>query len=209
MGYKEIINDLKPIDYSKYKDITSYEKLMIFVAKKIEGKGVPLTFNYLCIAAFKIFPDVFCCDEEFREFPSVDRLNRTLMHLKYVKTGKPYITGSPKLGYSITKYGYMIAEEVETLIGYTEINKNIEKPVIDKHKKGFNDYSEFISGEGYKNYLKTGEIDDMYIWSFFKVTPYTQLKSTIKNLKDILSYAKEQKDEKCIKYIEQIIEIIK
>ncbi|MBQ9314279.1 MAG: hypothetical protein IJ220_04655 [Clostridia bacterium] len=209
MGYKEVINELKPIDYSKYKDITSYEKLMIFTAKKIEEKGVPLTFNYLCVSAFKMFPDVFCCDEEFKEFPSIDRLNRTLMHLKYVKTGKSYLAGSTKSGYSITKYGYMIAEEVEKIIGYTEVNENIAKPIIDKHKKGVGDYYEFISGNGYKKYLETGQVDDMYVWSFYKVTPYTQLKSTIKNLKDVLAYAKEKNDEMCIKYIEKIVEIIK
>ena len=60
MGYKDIINSLEPIEYSKYKDITSYEKLMIYVAKILEEKKVPLTFNYLCISAFKIFPDAFC-----------------------------------------------------------------------------------------------------------------------------------------------------
>ncbi|MBR6640974.1 MAG: hypothetical protein IKL08_02120, partial [Clostridia bacterium] len=84
MSYREIINKLKPIEYSKYKDVTSNEKLMIYVASVLEKQNVPLTFNYICIATFKMFPDTFWCDEEFKEFPSIDRLNRTYMHLKYV-----------------------------------------------------------------------------------------------------------------------------
>ena len=113
MSYKEIINKLKPFEYSKYKNISSNEKLMIYAAYELEKKHVPLTFNYICIASFKLFPEKFCCDEEFKEFPSVDRLNRTYMHLKYVKKGKPYLAGSVKDGYSITNFGKANALEVE------------------------------------------------------------------------------------------------
>ena len=54
MSYKEIINSYQAIDYSKYKDITSYEKLMLYVARELKKSKVPLTFNYLCVATFKI-----------------------------------------------------------------------------------------------------------------------------------------------------------
>lgn len=209
MGYKDIINNLKPIEYSKYKDITSYEKLMIYVAKVLEDKNVPLTFNYLCISAFKIFPDAFCCDEEFKEFPSVDRLNRTMMHLKYVKNAKPYIAGSVKTGYEITNIGKSVALQVENIINNTKEDKSIEAPKVDKHKKGFSkDYVSFIEGEGYKKYLKTNKIDIMYVWEFFKVIPYTQIKSTKENLKHVMEYAKENKDEKCMKFIDGVLKLI-
>ena len=206
MEYKEKIEKLEPIPYSKYKDISSYEKLMIYVAKKIEEKNIPLTFNYLCISTFKVFPDAFCCDEEFKEFPSVDRLNRTMMHLKYVKNSKPYLAGSVKTGYSITQMGYTIAEEVENIINNGIVDNSIKAPTVDKHKKGFaRDYILFTSGDGYKKYLETKKIDDMYIWQFFKITPYTQIKSTKENLKNILEYAKENKDKKCEYYIQEIL----
>lgn len=55
MGYKEIINSIKPFDYSKYKDITSKERLMLYAAVFLERNNVPLTFNYLCVAAFNSF----------------------------------------------------------------------------------------------------------------------------------------------------------
>ncbi len=209
MGYKDIINNLKPIEYSKYKDITSYEKLMIYVAKVLEDKKIPLTFNYLCISAFKIFPDAFCCDEEFKEFPSVDRLNRTMMHLKYVKNAKPYIAGSVKTGYEITNMGKSVALQVENIINNTKEDKSIKAPKVDKHKKGFSkDYITFIEGEGYKEYLKTNKINIMYVWEFFKVIPYTQIKSTKENLNNIMEYAKENNDKKCMKYIDEVLKLI-
>ena len=210
MGYRDIINNLKPIEYSKYKDITSYEKLMIYVAKVLEDKSVPLTFNYLCISAFKMFPDAFCCDEEFKEFPSVDRLNRTYMHLKYVKKGQSYITGTTKEGYKLTIYGRSIAEEVNAILLNTKVDKSISAPPVDTYKKGFSkDYIMFKKSEGYKDFEETKRIDLMYIWEFFNVTPYSRLKMINSYLKDILQYAKDSNDEECMEYVNEIINILK
>lgn len=209
MNYKEIINSFEPIEYSKYKSITSYEKLMLYTAMLLESKSIPLTFNYLCIAAFKIFPDSFCCDEEFKEFPSVDRLNRTMMHLKYVQKGMPYLAGSIKNGYSLTNLGKSLAIEVKSIIENTKIDSKIKAPVVDGHKKGFSkDYLLFIEGNEYKDYLKSGKIDLMYVWKFYKTTPFTQVKTTKENLKSILNYANEKKDDKCIAFVEDVLKKI-
>lgn len=208
MGYRDIINSLEPLSYSKYKDITSYEKLMIYAIMILERKKVPLTFNYICIATYKIFPDRFCFDEEFKEYPSGDRLNRTLMHLKYVKNGKPCVAGSVKTGYTLTKLGYSVAEEVENIINNTKQDDKIKAPVVDQHKKGYGkDYIAFISGNGYKQYLETGFFDEMYVWEFYKITPYTQMKRTKENLKDVLEYAKEKDDKECQSFIEKILKL--
>ena len=197
MGYKDLINKLESIDYSKYMNISSKEKLMIYAALILERNKIPITFNYLCIATFKIFPDMFYCDEEFKEFPSVDRLNRTLMHLKYVHNGRPYLTGSVENGYSITKVGRAFSEETEAIINNTK---------IDEHKKGFSrDYLLFINSKGYKKYLETNNVDINYIWEFYKIIPYTQIKSTKENLNNVLNYAKENNDEKCMFFIDEVL----
>lgn len=210
MRYRDIINNYKAIEYSKYKDITSYEKLMLYVARELRKSGVPLTFNYLCVATFKFFPDVFCIDEEFKEFPSVDRLNRTLMHLKYVKKGKPFLTGSTKEGYELTALGNSLAEEVEAVINNTKIDKTVKVKAVDAHKKGYSkEYLTFIEGKGYKEYLKSKIIDLMYIWEFYNVTPYTRIKNIIENLKDVRAYAKEEQNDDCINYVDNIIEKLK
>lgn len=210
MSYKEIINSYQAIDYSKYKNITSYEKLMLYVARELKKSKVPLTFNYLCVATFKIFPDVFCIDEEFKEFPSVDRLNRTLMHLKYVKKGKPFLTGSTKDGYELTVLGNSVAEEVEAMINNTKIDKTVRVKAVDAHKKGFSkEYLSFIDGVGYQNYLATQTVDLMYIWEFYNVTPFTRIKHITENLKDVKAYAKEQKNGACVEYVDKVLERLK
>lgn len=209
MSYKEIINKLTPFDYSKYMNISSNEKLMIYAAYELNERKVPLTFNYICIAAFKLFPEKFCCDEEFKEFPSIDRLNRTYMHLKYVKNGKPYLTGSMKNGYSLTSFGIASALEVKSIITNSVIDKTVKVPVIDKHKKGFGkDYKEFVETPEYKKYLLTQQIDLMFIWKFFNVIPYTQIKSIKDDLNDIKEYAKTMHDSTCIEFITEVQKLL-
>jgi len=209
MSYKEIINNLEPFEYSKYRDITSNEKLMIYSAYVLEKKKVPLTFNYICITSFKLFPEKFCCDEEFKEFPSVDRLNRTMMHLKYVKKGKPYLAGSVEDGYTLTSFGKANAIEVESIINNTEVDKTIKAPTVDKHKKGIGgDYLRLKESSDYNIYLETGKIDNMFIWKFYNVIPYTQIKFIKENLITIKQYAKESNDVKCIGFIEKVEETI-
>ena len=206
MSYKQLIDNIKPFQYSEYSSITSNEKLMLYAALVLEKMNIPLTFNYLCVATFKIFPEKFCLDEEFKEFPSVDRLNRTVMHLKYVKNSPPYIAGSVKDGYDLTKLGRTYALEVEAIIYNTEVDKTIKAPPVDRHKKGFSkDYLLFKEGSGYKKYLDTGIVDEMYIWEYYKIIPFTQMKSTKENLGNILNYAKERKDDECATFIETIL----
>lgn len=210
MSYKDKINSLKEYNYSQYRDISSCEKLMIFVAYTLQNNCVPLTFNYLCVASFKMFPEKFCLDEEFKEFPSVDRLNRTYMHLKYVKKGKPYITGTTSEGYKLTTYGKVVAEEVESLLNNSIIDKTIVAPPVDRHKKGISkDYTLFKESEGFEEYKQNGKVDIIKVFEFFNVTPYTRIKMINNNLEDILSYAKQFNDKNLESYVCKAIEIIK
>lgn len=210
MSYKDKINSLKKYDYSQYRNISSCEKLMTFAAYTLQNSKVPLTFNYLCIASFKLFPEKFCLDEEFKEFPSVDRLNRTYMHLKYVKKGKPYITGTTGEGYKLTTYGEAVAEEVESLLNNSVIDKTIVAPQVDQHKKGISkDYTLFKESDGFKEYRENGKIDIIKVFEFFNVTPYTRIKMVNSNLEDIQSYAKQFKDKDLENYVGKVIEMIK
>ena len=205
MSHKETIEALKSFDYSQYKDISSYEKLMAFAAYKLVEAGVPLTFNYICIASFKLFPEKFCCDEEFREFPSVDRLNRTAMHLKYTK--RPSLVGDIRTGYTLTKIGEASAIEVESIINNTPIDSSIKAPVVDEHKKGIaGDYYRVIESDDFKKFLKIGKVDQMFIWKFFEVIPFTQVSKIKKSLSETKKYAKELRDKKCLDFVKAIEE---
>jgi hypothetical protein len=209
MTYKEIINSIQPIEYSKYANISSNEKLCVYAAYYLEKNGVPLNFNYLCIATYKMFPDKFCADEEFKEFPSVDRLNRTVLHCVRPSNEKNrFLIGDVRLGYALTKMGIAVAEQVGNEI--KGLHEKIDtKPVIDKHKKGhITDYLKFIKSDLYKIYQATGEIDLFYVWDYYETFPYSDVDKIKKSLKEISIVAKEKNDTTCIELVEYILRSI-
>ncbi len=209
MSYKKLILWLKPIEYNKYSQISSNEKLMLYAALKLTEKEIPLTFSYLCIATFKFFPEKFYFDEEFREYPAWEKLNRTYMHLKYTKWKQPYISWSITDWFFLTKYWRQQAEGVtETIDNWKITTTTTKKTINDSHKQGRWQYQLFIQSDWYKNFEEKWVYDEMNVWYFFKVTPYTQTPLIEKKLKTWLTYAKEDKDTKCIEYINKILSSI-
>lgn len=206
MEYKDIINSIQPLDYSKYKDIASYERLMLYAALFLDRNNIPITFNYLCVATFKFFPATFCIDEEFPEFPSVDRLNRTYMHLKYVTNKPASLVGTQKDGFHLTPYGRAEAIQTEATITNTEIDESIKAPIVDSHKAGpRQDYDNFIKSECFSKYKETGSVDMNLVWKHFDVIPYTMMKKIKSTLNVIKKYASSVKDKECVDCVKLII----
>ena len=206
MSYKETINSIIPFSYEKYANISSCEKLCVYAAAYLEKRGVPLNFNYLCIATYKLFPDKFCADEEFKEFPSVDRLNRTVLHCVRPQNVKNrLLIGDVRLGYSLTKMGLAVAEQVEQSINGLHTDTKV-KPVIDQHKKGYiTDYIKFTKSDLYKIYAKSKEIDLFYLWDYFETFPYSDLKRIKNSLKELLGVAESKNDEICKNLIKELL----
>lgn len=210
MTFKEIINSIEPIQYSKYASVSSNEKLCIYAAYYLEQRKVPLSFNYLCIATFKLFPDKFCVDEEFPEFPSVDRLNRTVLHC--VKPSNPnnrLLIGDVRLGYQLTQVGILTAKQVEAIISGGR-EEDVAIPLIDKHKKGsYNEYVKFIKSDYYKKYEATKEIDLFYLWDFFDTFPYSETNRVINSLNTIKECASEKNDSLCLELVNETLRRLK
>ena len=161
------------------------------------------------VTAFNLFPEVFCMDSEFKQHLSPDRLNRTIMHLKYTQKNMPYLSGKQETGYELTKLGRCIAEEVEAIILNTKIDKTIKAPIVDEHKKGIvQDYSKFINSKAFKLFELNKTINISLIWEYFNVIPYTQIKRIKNTLFDIGNHALSIKNDKCNQYVKKILERI-
>lgn len=207
---KEIVESIVPFEYSQYKDISSYEKLAVFAACFLEDQGITLSFNYICIAAFKFFPDKFCCDEDFKEYPSVDRLNRTVMHMTIVSSGSPLLNGSAKEGYHLTKYGRMIGDQVKQQIYNAKKDPTITAPTVDMHKSsGLTDYKKFRDQPGFQIFCKTGKVELSYIWELYGIIPFTQISMVKEKLRSIKTRAVQERDEQCANYAEKVFEKLK
>lgn len=211
MSFKEIINNLEPITYKDYFEDLSYETFMLYAALTLEAKWVPLTFSYLCIATYKLFPDMFYFDEEFKEFPAWERLNRTYMHLKYAPKGKPAcISWTVETWYNFTDFWKQKAEIAKDMIDLGETKKkswNIKnKKAGNSNKQGYSKYSEsFLKSKWFRDYEETWKINPMWIYSFFDVAPFSQ-KSYIKQTLELwLNYAKEENNIRCIEFINRLL----
>jgi len=201
---KEIIQDIKPFDYSQYKEITSYEKLMVFAVKFLSDNSIPLTFDYICVASYNFFPEVFCLNNEFKQHLSPDRLNRTYMHLKYQKIN-PYITGNQKEGFILTKFGKLVAEEVANIINNTKINPKVKRPIVDLYKSGeVQNYEKFVKSNLYILYEKSKKIDLNLLWEYKNVIPYTNLTQIKKDLIQLSKYSKDLNNV-CYELVNEIL----
>ena len=202
MSQADVIRKFKPFPYKKYSGVSSREKLVVFVIKHLESHNIQATFNNICVASFKLFPEKFYFSEEFKEFPHIEMLNRTILHLRPVE--RNYATGNVRSVYSLTEIGEEIARQVKHDIDSGSLNSG-KKKLMDEHKKSsIIDYNDVLRSNLYSNWLKSEDrkIDDMKVWSFFKVTPYTQVDKVKLFIDQTSAYAKVKGDDRIIEFLD-------
>lgn len=213
MTYREIINCIEPYKKEQYAHIRSDSKLGACTAYYLFQRGVPLTMNYLGIAMFKMFPETFYCDEDFKEYPSLDRLNREIcMHMTITKKRTDAVlAGSAKNGFQLTKFGEFVGKETIKSIEMgapTNLQKAGNVP-IDKHKAGTtNEYSKIINSLIYQQFRDTGLIIKNSIWKLFDVIPFTQVGSIKQKLKLAEAKALELNDTIFLSFLKNILQQI-
>lgn len=202
------LREIKEIDYDKYVDISSLEKLAAYGIKYLEDNGITTTWTNLVIATYYLFPRKFAISEDFIDFPNAERLNRTLMHLVPPK-GRNYAIGSTKVDYKLTPLGREIANEVEKTIQGKAVTTGRKQEVISKTKNtSMKFYTDILESKEYNQYLKDGNVIIDYLWSIYKVIPFTQKDKIIKSLKSAKSYSDENEDFKCSMFIESLLRFI-
>ena len=205
MNDNEKLRQIKEIDYDRYVDISSLEKLAAYAIKYMNDNDISTTWTNLVIATYYLFPRKFAISEEFIDFPNAERLNRTLMHLVPPK-GRNYAIGNTKIDYTLTPLGLSIAKEVEETINKEAVKTNRKQEVISSIKVTPMTCYEDIKNSGeFKLYSDGKEYSTDMIWTLYKVIPFTQKDRITKKLVQAKKYAQENKDEKCVKFIDLMI----
>jgi hypothetical protein len=206
--YTDFINNIKPFSYKRYSSVSSREKLIVYTIKYLKENNIPLSWNYIVIAAFKLFPEKFYFSEEFKIFPHIEMLNRTLLHLRPKE--RNYATGSSRLNYQLTKFGEEIAKQVEK-----EINLSTNKFVLpknktmDPHKAEPNiEYIKLKNSEAYKKFIQ-GNFGNMDLWIYYGVTPYSQIDKIKNKVNETRIIAEEKGDKNIINLLNKFSEILK
>jgi hypothetical protein len=207
MTDKEFIIDIKPLDSEKYLLISSREKLIAYTISYLVKNKVQTSFNNICVSSYKLFPEKFKLSEEFPEYPHLEMLNRTLLHI--LPKQLDYATGSARIDYRLTQLGEIIAKQVENdLLGIRNI-KISKKEIIDKHKTGQkNDYEKFkLYINNHQQKIFDNDLD--LIWNYFAVTPFTQSKKLVEKLEKIEQFSSSIKDYITVEIIKKIINLIR
>lgn len=201
--YSDFIKNIEPINYSKYSNVSSREKLVVYAIDYLNDNDIPPTFNNICIATFRLFPEKFYFSEDFKEYPHIEMLNRTILHLRPKE--RNYATGSVGQNYALTKVGEEISREVRAEIASGMKKTTAPKKLMDEHKKtNLNDLNKVKRSPIFETWLTEGKIDDMEIWSFFDSTPFTRINEHKEFVKTTKSYAKDVKDLDVVRFLEEL-----
>ena len=136
-NYKKTVKSLKPYKEGQYKNIIQ-DQLAIFTMDLLEKKGIPLYFEYIGVALFKLFPKKFALIT-FKEFPDLYRISN-MLRLRLRPSDRNWAVGNIKTNFSITPLGKEIAKETERLLNNPELQKNIRTKKTSQ--RGLNQFKE-------------------------------------------------------------------
>ena len=208
MSEIEKLRKIKEIDYDRYVDISSLEKMAAYAIKYLEDNDINTTWTNVVIATYSLFPRRFAISEDFLDFPNAERISRTLMHLVPPK-GRNYAIGSSKIDYTLTPLGREVANEVEIIINNEAAVKNRKQEVISSIKTTpMTSYTDIKNSLELKKYCDNNEYSIDMIWTLYKVIPFTQQDKILKKLVSALRFSQECGDVKCEEFINKMINSI-
>jgi hypothetical protein len=201
----ELILNIEPLKEEAYAKISSKEKLVVYALLYLDQNGISSSFNNLCVASFKLFPKAFQFSEEFTQYPHLEMLNRTILHLRPKE--RNYATGNTKTFYKLTELGTEIAKQVKYDLN-SDLNntKEVKLKKVDKHKPSSEKlYNKILSEPEFLYFLNTNEIDELYVWKLFEVTPFSNEREIRINLKLVRILANEKNNDEIVQFIDSIL----
>lgn len=196
--YCDFINNLNPFEFKAYSGVSSREKLVVFAIKYLTDNNIPATFDYVCMTAFRFFPEEFKLSDEFPGQADIAGLNRTLMHLR--PSERNFATGKPNTNYVLTEVGLAVAKQVEdglrNDVFITAAKSSRHDNVVSKKNK--EKYLNFIKKPLYSEYVLNNEYNLNMIWRIFMVMPFSRLDSLLEDVVEIKEIAKAENNDKCV-----------
>jgi len=150
-----------------------------------------------------LFPEKFYFSEEFNEYPHIEMLNRTILHLRPIE--RNYASGSVRDGYELTPLGEEVARQVKSQIEHGVSSIDAIAKAIDPHKKtSENDLRNLMRSELYNDWLQGRKANEMEIWAHLGVTPYTQIEKIKSDIRATRDYAKSKGEKDVVDFLDYI-----
>ena len=198
----EAISAIKALEHGRYAAIEEKENLLTYTIQFLMKKGIESTFPYLCVASFKLFPEEFCLDEEFKnelDSHKVKKYTERLLEKDFIKKKND--------AFKLTKKGKDVAKDTSAAFYSGDTKMDLDK---DDTRIGSDDvsknYTELQLSKQYSSYLVNKRADLKDLWSFFGVTPHTKTNKIQSYLEEINEYAKSIGDKPMIAFTETMLE---
>lgn len=203
INVKKFILNLKPIAAEDYKKI-DLDRLVVYALFLLEGKNIPLYFDFISVALFKLFPQKFSL-ENFKQYPDVFRVNNAIRRTTGAlsdKNKKRWANGSPEHGFSLTDFGREIAKQVASLIKNPELQKDREKTnVKTRGRSALNDVQEIRNSDAFKMWRNSSDVNTYEFFAFLKATPYTPKQLLIDHIKQLKNSSIAEKDKETLSFL--------
>ena len=198
-SFKNYLNGLEAFPIGKYKKM-DLDRLAVYTLSILQEDDIPLYFDYIVVALFRLFPQKFSL-VNFDEYPDSDRVEKVLLHLK--PRDRNWATGTVKMGYVLTETGREVAKQTKEFLKHPEMQKGPKISHILRTASPENEIEEVRQSELYKKWTgesknKIGEYD---IWAFLHAVPYTPKALLRKYLRELKQSAEEINDGEVINFL--------
>jgi hypothetical protein len=183
-------------------DSIDLDRLIVYSLWRLEKINVPLYFDVVTVAAFKLFPGKFSM-ATFPEYPDTNRTNKAVRRLTDEKR-RNWATGNVENGFYLTDLGREIAGEVEQTLNATTEGQKPAPVTRSRGRSSTDDLNEIRESDFFKQW-KDGEKPNPHeFFAFLKAAPYTPKDRLVERLKQFQSLASDTKDTEIQSFLDWV-----
>jgi|GEM_PF-6157942 len=169
------------------------DRLLVCALFSMEQKKIPLFFDLLVVAAFRMFPKKFSM-ATFEQFPDTNRINKAARRLADPKR-KAWATGNIENGFHLTALGREVARETGMFL---ESSVEFPKRAQGSRSRGRSsnvEIKDIYQSELYKAWVSGQQKTPHEILVFLKATPYTAKELILERLRQLRQSAADTQDK--------------
>ena len=206
--YKKFVFSLKKSDPKIYKNI-DLDRLAVYVIDILKKNNIPLYYEYIGVALFKMFPEKFALIT-FKEYPDMNRI-ADVLQLNLNPTHRNWAIGNIKNGFRLTMAGKQIVEQADDMLKNPSAQKILKSARSPRMKSIQFDIEEILKSPIYNKWQHNkNSINEFDILSFLGVMSFTNkiiIKKRVNDLKGMAINTGSKEVAEFINYIDNFLKI--
>lgn len=195
---KGYLFSLSEFDSEKYADL-DLDRLAIYALNLLEEHRVPLYFDYVAVAIFRLFPKRFSM-ANFDMYPDTNRINKSLRRLTDSKRNN-WARGNIENGFVLTDAGREMNRQVQGMLAVAD--KGGAKKSDDRRgRSAGSDISEVKQSGIFRKWQHSAPITDFEVFEFLGAPAYTPKPLLANHLEKLKDSSNSENDEEAIAFLE-------